>query len=98
VSSALRASACTAAIAACSVYGPKRRDRSARSTSAAPSAIRSRSQRDRSWVLDRDQVAGRRRARGLPRFVQQHQRQEAHRLGLGQQLDEQASEPDRLAR
>ena len=48
VAAALGASACTAAIAAWSVYGPNRRDDSARSTSADPSAICSRFQSERS--------------------------------------------------
>jgi len=48
VAAAVGASACTAAIAACSVYGPKRRDASARRTRATPSAICARSQTERS--------------------------------------------------
>ena len=37
------------------------------------------------------------RAGGCPRLAQQHQRQQARRLRLvGHQLDERASEPDRL--
>ena len=38
-----------------------------------------------------------RRARVTARFVQQHQRQQPDGLGLGQQLDDQPSQPDRLA-
>ena len=48
VASAVAASACTAAIAACNVYGPKRRDEKARSTSDTPSAISARSHKRRS--------------------------------------------------
>ncbi len=44
------------------------------------------------------QLAVRRGPRGAPRFVEQHQRQEPRRLGLGQQLDQEPSQPDRLAR
>ncbi len=47
------ASACTAAIAACSVYGPNRRDASARSTSVDPSAICARFQSERSCSSSR---------------------------------------------
>ena len=38
------------------------------------------------------------RARRAPRFMQQHQREQAHRFGLGQQVDEQPAEPDCFAR
>ena len=49
-------------------------------------------------VFEQNHLAGRRRPGGAPRFVQQHQRQQAHRLGLRQQLHQQPSEPNRLAR
>ena len=39
-----------------------------------------------------------RRARRAPRFLQQHERQQAHGLGLGQELHQQAAQPDRLPR
>ena len=54
------ASACTAAIAACSVYGPNRRDDSARSTSAVPSAICSAVPQRAVLVVEQDQLAVRR--------------------------------------
>ena len=67
-------------------------------TSAAPSAICSRFQQRAVLVVEQDQVARRRGARRAPRFVQQHQREQPDRLGLGQQLDQQPPEPDRLGR
>ena len=92
------ASACTAAIAAWSVYGPNWRDASARSTSATPSAICSPVPQRAVLVGQQDQLALRRAARGAPRFLQQHEREQPRDLGLGQQLQQQPSQPDRLAR
>ncbi len=48
-------------------------------------------------VVQQHQLAGRPGARGPPRLVQQHQSQEAHRLGLRQELDQEASQADGLA-
>ena len=48
-------------------------------------------------VAQQDELAGRRRTRGAARFVQQHQRQQAHHLGLGQELAQQPSQADGLA-
>ena len=95
---ASRASACTAAIAACSVYGPNRRDRQRPLDERA--ALR-RSAPDSTAIDPARRAAPARRlpivrARA-PRVVQQHQRQQAHRLRLRQQLDEQPSQPDRFA-
>ena len=86
------------AIAACSVYGPKRCDASARSTSATPSAICARFQRERSWSSSSTTSPVGRRARGAARFVQQHEREQSDRLGLRQQLHQQPAEADRLGR
>src|SRR5437016_2513038 len=49
-------------------------------------------------VLEEDEVAIRRRARGAPRFLQKHEREKPHGLGLREQLDQQAPEADRLRR
>ena len=49
-------------------------------------------------VFQEDELAGGGGTRAAPRFVQQHQSQEAHRLGLGQQLDQEPRQPDRLER
>ena len=49
-------------------------------------------------VGEQHDFAGRRRARRAPGFVEQHEREQADRLGLGQQIDQQSSEPNRLAR
>ena len=98
VAPASGACACTAAIAACSVYGPKRRAASARSTSAVPSAICARFQSERSWSSSSTSSPDRRGPRGAARIVQQHQRQQPDRFGLRQQLDQQPAQPDRLAR
>ena len=49
-------------------------------------------------VAQQDELSRRRGARGAPRFVQQHQREQSQRLGLRQQVDEQTSQADRLAR
>ena len=78
--------------------GRSGRDGSARSTSAVPSAICAAVPERAVLVLEQHEVAVRRGARRAARLVQQHQREQAHRLGLGQQLDEQAPEADRLAR
>ena len=48
-------------------------------------------------IVEEDDIAVARRACGAPRIVQQHQREKPHRLRLGQQIDEQAAEADRLA-
>ena len=53
VASAVVASAWAAAIAAWRLYGPTCPDATARSSRAAPSAIRARSQRERSWSASR---------------------------------------------
>ena len=92
VASAAGASACTAAIAACSVYGPNRRDVIARSTSAAPSAMTRA-------IPPRPVLVGQQDDGSLgpvpcvaPRLVQQHQRQQPQRFGLGQQLHQQSTQ------
>ena len=54
--------------------------------------------RDAILIGEQNQLAVGRRARGAARLVQQHQREQPDRLGLRQQLDQQPSEPDRLAR
>jgi hypothetical protein len=80
------------------VYGPKRRDDSARSTSADPSAICARFQSDSILIGEQHQFAGGRRACAASRLVQQHQGKQAHRLRFRQQLHQQPAETDRLAR
>ena len=65
---------------------------------AAPRAIRARFHSERSWSSSRISSPVGVGARGAARFVQQHQRQQADRLGLGQQRDQQPPQPDRLAR
>ena len=47
-------------------------------------------------LLEQQQLAIARLARRPTRVVQQHQREQAGRLGLREQLDEQAAEPNRL--
>ena len=97
MSAAVGASAWSAAIAAWRVYGPNRPRREGaihqrdalRDVLAVPERA--------VLVLEQDDVARRRDARLAPRLVQQHQREEADGLGLGQELRQQASEPDRLA-
>ena len=79
--------------------GRAARARSAAAASARPSvdlrAIPARAV----LVLEQHELAVRRRARLAARVVEQHQREEAARLGrAGQQLGEQAPEADRLAR
>src|SRR3954468_21675934 len=49
-------------------------------------------------IFQQDQIAVPCRARRTARIVEQHQREQANRLRLRQQIDEQAPEPDRLAR
>src|SRR5690606_17632729 len=97
VASAVGALACTAAIAACSAYGPKRRDANTRSTRRRPSSIIALSHSARSCSSSR-MISPDGAARAAPRLLQQHQREQPYRLGLGQQLDEQTAEPDRLLR
>ncbi len=48
--------------------------------------------------LEDDELAARPGARRAPRFLQQRQRQQPHRLGLGQQLDDEPAKTDRLGR
>ena len=94
--STLAASACTAAMAACSVYAPKRRDCSARSISDCAFgdllAIPARAV----LIFEQHQFAGRSGARFAPRFVQQHQRQQTERLCIVQQLDNESTKAQRL--
>ncbi len=45
-------------------------------------------------LVEQDHVAGRRGPGRAPRVLEQHQRQEAQRFGLWQQIDEQPSQPD----
>ena len=102
VAAALGASACTAAIAACSAYGAEagrdERPLDQRRAFGDRAAVPARAV----LLVERDQLAvgGRARARA-PRFVQQHQREQADRLRLGQQRDEQPASriasPDRSA-
>ena len=47
-------------------------------------------------VVEKDQIALRRGARGAARFVQKHQGEETGRLGFGKQLQHQATQPDCL--
>ena len=47
-------------------------------------------------LVQKDQFARGRAARRAPRFMQQHQREQAHRLGLGQKFDQQPRQADRL--
>jgi hypothetical protein len=49
-------------------------------------------------VGQQDELSRRRGARRAPGFLQQHEGEQAHGLGLRQQLDQQAPEPNRLAR
>ena len=49
-------------------------------------------------LVEQHELAGRRRSRRAPRLVEQHQRQQPFRFGLGQQLDEQPHQADRFAR
>ena len=49
-------------------------------------------------LVEEDHFSGRRRARAAPRFVQQHQREQSQRFRLRKEIDQQPSEPDRLAR
>ena len=81
------------------MYGPKRRESSACSTSATP--FRNLSRRSHSGsilIVQPNQFTGRRRARRPPRFVQQHQREQAEHFRFRQQLGEQPPEPDRFGR
>ena len=84
------------AIAACSAYGPARRSAAQRSTSAGASAI-ARGPSAAVLVGEQHELAVGVGARVAARVVEQHEREQADRLGLvGHQLDEQAAEPDRL--
>ena len=49
-------------------------------------------------LVQQDDLAVRGRAPGAARLVQEHQRQQAHRLRLRQELDDQPPEPNRLGR
>ena len=49
-------------------------------------------------IVEQHDFAVRRRARRAPRLVQEHQRQQSHRFGLGQQLDDQPAEANRFGR
>jgi len=62
-----------------------------------PSAIAAASQRERSWLIERDQFAAPVGAGGASRVGQQHQRQQAADLGLlGQRQPRDPGQPDRL--
>ena len=91
------ASSWTAAIAACSWYGPAAPRGSAASSSAVPSAICSRSHLARSCSASGISDPSGPSAGGPPRVGQQHQRQQAGHLAvLRQQPVQPAGEPDRL--
>src|SRR5437773_6351158 len=49
-------------------------------------------------LLERDQLTRSGRTGRAPGVMQQHQREQSHRLGLGKQVDEKASQADRLGR
>ena len=97
VSAAVGASSWTAAIAAWSWYGPTRPIRSARSTSARPSAIRAASQRDRSWSSRRTSSPRGPSRAGRRASVSSIRASRPGRLRLaGEQRREDAAQPDRL--
>src|SRR5215218_918068 len=99
VSSARSASACTAAIAAWSWYGPGVARASAPDTSATPSSMDARSHSPRSCSASGTSVPSGPRARRPPRVGQQHQREQARDLAVvGQQRVDRAGEADRLPR
>ena len=94
---AVGASSCRAAIAAWSWYGPGRRSSSVacheRLALGDPRGVPARSV----LVVEQDQLAGRADPRLAAGVVQQHQRQQAGRLGLvGEQRDHEPCQPDRL--
>ena len=91
-------SACTAAMAACNVYAPKRRDCSARSISDSASAICIAIPARPILIFEQHQFAGWGGARFAPRFVQQHERQQTERLWIVQQLDNESTEAQRFLR
>jgi DNA-binding MarR family transcriptional regulator len=78
--------------------GPDSSGGEARSTRATPSSISSRSQRDRSWSSRRmrsPSVGGPGPAAGL---VEEHEGQEPHGLGLGEELHQEPAQADGLDR
>jgi len=89
---------CTAAIAAWIWYGPgwfRRRHARTRACLRDQRAIPARAV----LVRQPDELSIWTRARRAPRLAQEHEREQALRLGLvGHQLDQQATEPDRLGR
>ena len=98
VASAVAASACTAAIAACNVYGPNRRDEM-RALDQRDALCDQRTIPQTSILIgEQHQLSVRRRPGGAPRFVQQHQREQADGFRLGQELHQQASQSNRFCR
>ena len=97
VSSALGASACTAAIAACSWYGPSGPLDSAELTSATPSAMADAIPRRPVLLGERDQPAALIRAREAAGVREQHERQQAGDLVVvGEEPVQHPRQPDRL--
>ena len=84
-------------MAAWTWYGPGRRIRRARSTSAAPSTIRSRSHAPRSCSSSRTIAPAGSDPGAPPGVVQEHEREQPEDLGLvGHEVDEDPGEADRL--
>jgi len=97
VRAALGASACTRRSAAAAVGSGAPAEGSAFSTSAMPSAMEALSHLLR-FCSSRRIKSPLRRARAARRDSAQHEREQAHRLGLGEQPDQQARKAQRLAR
>ncbi len=97
VASVLGASSCTAAMAACSWYGPTAPFGSVAPRSATPSSISARSHMRSILLVQRDQLAVGAAAGVAARVRQQHQREQPGHLGfVGQQPVKQAPQAQRL--